>query len=144
MQSLVLPLLIVGGQMLLGTSGVATSTCGRIPNVLASVAFGLAAYSLSMSAFQTLNTEGHALWLLYTFPCSIEDVLKDKAKLWGVLTLAYPLVLFAIGASLTPALDWKFLGAMLTALLGIPIYAFIAVALGVFGSNPLEQHRTRR
>ena len=38
-----------------------------------------------------------------------------------------------------PALDWKFLGAMLTALLGIPIYAFIAVALGVFGSNPLEQ-----
>ena len=52
--------------------------------MLASVAFGLAAYSLSMSAFQTLNTEGHALWLLYTFPRSIEDVLKDKAKLWGV------------------------------------------------------------
>ena len=40
---------------------------------------------------------------------------------------------------MAPALDWKFLGAMLTALLGIPIYAFIAVALGVFGSNPLEQ-----
>ena len=90
-QSLVLPLLIVGGQVLLGTSGVA-STMWTNPNVLASVAFGLAAYSLSMSAFQTLNTEGHALWLLYTFPCSIEDVLKDKAKLWGVLTLAYPLV----------------------------------------------------
>jgi hypothetical protein len=139
-QSLVLPLLIVGAQVLLGSSSMAADMWVN-PNVLASVAFGLAAYSLSMSAFQTLNTEGHALWLLYTFPCSIESVLKDKAKLWGVMTLAYPLALFAIGAALVPSLDWKFFGAMLTALLGIPIYAFIAVALGVFGSNPLEQQQ---
>ena len=142
-QSLVLPLLIVGGQLLLGTSGVA-STMWTNPQILAAVAFGLAAYSLSMSAFQTLNSEGHALWLLYTFPCSIEDVLRDKAKLWGVLTLAYPLALFAIGAAVSPSLDFKFLGAMLTALLGIPIYAFIAVALGVFGSNPLEQQPNQK
>jgi membrane protease YdiL (CAAX protease family) len=142
-QSLVLPLLIVGGQLLLGSSGVAT-TMWRDPNVLASVAFGLAAYSLSMSAFQTLNTEGHALWLLYTFPRSIEDVLKDKAKLWGVITLAYPIVLFGVGAATALALDWKFLGAMLTAFLGIPIYAFIAVALGVYGSNPLEQQQNQK
>jgi ABC-2 type transport system permease protein len=142
-QSLVLPLLIVGGQLLLGNSSVATEMWTN-PNVLASVAFGLASYSLSMSAFQTLNTEGHALWLLYTFPRSIDEVLKDKAKLWGVLTLAYPLTLFAIGAFMMPALDWKFLGAMVTALLGIPIYAFIAVALGVFGSNPLEQHQAQK
>jgi ABC-2 type transport system permease protein len=142
-QSLVLPLLIVAGQILLGSSGVATSMW-EDPNVLASVAFGLASYSLSMSAFQTLNTEGHALWLLYTFPLSIEEVLKDKAKLWGVITLAYPIAMFAVGAVLTPALDWKFLGAMLTAFLGIPIYAFIAVALGVFGSNPLEQQQNHK
>ena len=142
-QSLVLPLLIVGGQLLLGRSGVATSMW-HDPNVLASVAFGLAAYSLSMSAFQTINTEGHALWLLYTFPVSIEHVLKDKAKLWGVLTLAYPTVLFAIGMFVAPTLEWKFLGAMLTACLGIPIYAFIAVAIGVYGSNPLEQHQSHK
>jgi membrane protease YdiL (CAAX protease family) len=142
-QSLVVPLLIVGGQILIGTSGVA-SDMWRNPNVLASVAFGLAAYSLSMSAFQTLNAEGHALWLLYTFPRSIEGVLTDKAKLWGALSLAYPLALFSIGAFTIPEIDWKFLGAMLTAFLGIPIYAFIAVALGVFGSNPLEQHQAHR
>jgi ABC-2 type transport system permease protein len=142
-QSLVLPLLIVGAQVLLGTSSVASDMWTN-PNVLASVAFGLAAYSISMSAFQTLNTEGHALWLLYTFPRSIEDVLKDKAKLWGVLTLTYPLVLFGIGAVLAPDIGWKFIGAMLTALLGIPIYAFIAVALGVFGSNPLEQQQSQK
>jgi membrane protease YdiL (CAAX protease family) len=142
-QSLVVPLLIVGGQILLGSSGVATSMW-KDPNVLASVAFGLAAYSLSMSAFQTLNTEGHALWLLYTFPRSIEDVLKDKAKLWGVITLAYPAVMFSVGAVLAPTLEWKFLGAVLTAFLGIPIYAFIAVALGVFGSNPLEQQQNHK
>jgi ABC-2 type transport system permease protein len=33
---------------------------------------------------------------------------------------------------------------MITALLGIPIYAFVAVALGVFGSNPLEQHQHQK
>jgi ABC-2 type transport system permease protein len=142
-QSLVLPLLIVGAQVMLGSSSMANDMWTN-PNVLASVAFGLAAYSMSMSAFQTLNTEGHALWLLYTFPVSIEEVLRDKAKLWGVLTLAYPLVLFTIGAFLAPSLDWKFLGAMLTALLGIPIYSFIAVALGVFGSNPLEQQQNQK
>lgn len=142
-QSLVLPLLIVGGQLLLGRSGVATNMW-HDANVLASVAFGLAAYSLSMSAFQTLNNEGHALWLLYTFPVSIEDVLKDKAKLWGVITLAYPTVLFAIGIYMAPVLEWKFLAAMLTAYLGIPIYAFIAVALGVYGSNPLEQQQNQK
>lgn len=139
-QSLVLPLLILGGQLLLGGSGFETSMW-RNPDVLASVAFGLAAYTLSMSAFQTLNAEGHALWLLYTFPRSLDDVLKDKAKLWGGLSLAYPLVLFGIGLFTVPALDWKFFGNLFTALLGIPIYAFIAVALGVFGSNPLEQHQ---
>jgi membrane protease YdiL (CAAX protease family) len=142
-QSLVLPLLIVGGQLLLGHSGVATSMW-HDPNVLASVAFGLAAYSLSMSAFQTLNNEGHALWLLYTFPVSIEAVLKDKAKLWGVITLAYPAALFAVGIYMAPVVEWKFLGAMLTACLGIPIYAFIAVALGVYGSNPLEQQQNQK
>jgi ABC-2 type transport system permease protein len=142
-QSLVLPLLLVGGQVLLGSSGVATSMW-HDANVLGSVAFGLAAYSLSMSAFQTLNTEGQALWLLFTFPLSIEGVLKDKAKLWGVITLAYPLALFGVGAVVSPGLGWDFLGAILTVLLGIPIYAFIAVALGVYGSNPLEQQQNQK
>lgn len=142
-QSLVVPLLIVGAQVLLGSSSLSTDMWVK-PNVLASVAFGLAAYSLSMSAFQTLNSEGHTLWMLYTFPRSIEDILKDKAKLWAVLTLTYPLALFGIGAVLAPTLDWTFAGAMITALLGIPIYAFIAVALGVFGSNPLEQQQNQK
>jgi ABC-2 type transport system permease protein len=142
-QSAVVPLLIVGGQLVLGTSGVATSMWTN-PDVLASVAFGLAAYSLSMSAFQTLNTEGHALWLLYTLPCSIEHVLRDKARLWAVLTLVYPVVLFGIGMFTMPVLEWKFFAAMATALIGIPIYAHVAVALGVFGSNPLEQHQAQK
>jgi len=142
-QCLVIPLLIVGGQLLLGSSGVAT-TMWHEPNVLASVAFGLAAYSLSMSAFQTLNTEGHALWLLYTFPRPIEAVLKDKAKLWSVLTLAYPLAMFCAGLFLMPQVGWKFATAAVTAFLGIPIYSFIAVALGVFGSNPLEQQQNQK
>ena len=142
-QCLVIPLLIVGGQLLLGSSGAAT-TMWHDPNVLASVAFGLAAYSLSMSAFQTLNNEGQALWLLYTFPRQIEAVLMDKAKLWGVVTLVYPLALFCAGLVVMSQTGWKFVTAAVTAFLGIPIYSFIAVALGVFGSNPLEQQQNQK
>ena len=54
--------------------------------------------------------------------------------------------MFAFGAVVAPAsISWKFsAGAVLTAFLGIPIYAFIAVALGIFGSNPLEQHQHQK
>jgi membrane protease YdiL (CAAX protease family) len=90
------------------------------------------------SAFQTLNTEGNALWILYSVPQALESVLRQKAILWGVVCLAYPSAIFAFALALgRPPLD--VLGLAVVALAGVPIFAVIATALGVFGSDPLAQ-----
>jgi membrane protease YdiL (CAAX protease family) len=96
-----------------------------------------------LSAFQTLNNEGQSLWMLYTLPRSIEDVLHDKLRMWMVLSLVYPALIGAFALA-QGAPSWQ--GVLLAAAVGIavPIFARIAVALGVFACDPLEQDvRTR-
>jgi ABC-2 type transport system permease protein len=137
-QCLVLPVVAIGAQIIMSQQGPLDALWSNSA-VLASVAFGLAMYSLSMSGFQTLNSEGQALWMLFTMPRSIDSVLKEKAQLWGVLSLVYPIVMFAVGIVMLPVMDARFVTCALTALVGVPIFAFIAVSLGVFGCDPLAQ-----
>lgn len=96
---------------------------------------------MMLSAFQNLNNEGGALWLLYTFPHSVADVLKQKAQLWAVLALIYPAMVLLTGLFLLPTLGWQYLGLSALALAGVVVYAVIAVALAVFASNPLAQEQ---
>jgi len=144
-QTLLLPVVIIGGQFLMnsGFSALAGLWSGP-PALVASAAFGVASYMLMLSAFQTLNTEGGALWLLYTFPRGIGSVLREKAQLWAVLALAYPLMLLLPGLLLRQDVGWVYLGHSLLALAGVPIYAVIAVALAVFASDPLAQEQRTR
>jgi membrane protease YdiL (CAAX protease family) len=135
-QTLLLPVVIVGSQAMLNGTLKDLSELGTHHAVLAAIAFGIGTYVLMLSAFQTLNNEGQVLWLLYTFPRSVETVLKEKAQLWGVLALLYPLAVFAIGIHYTPRLDWQLALLVATVIIGIPIYAVIAVALGVFACDP--------
>jgi len=143
-QTLFMPALIVAPQIVLNVHA------GEIPAFLnsapaiASIAFGIAAYALLFSAMQTLNAEGGALWLLYSFPRSIESVLREKAALWAGLALIYPLVVIGIGAWYTQDSAMHVVGHASMALLGVPIFAVIAVALGVFGSDPLAAEPSKR
>ena len=143
-QTLLMPLLILGGQALF--TGLARDLHALLDNpvLLASTGFFLGTYVLLMSAFQTLNKEGGALWLLYTFPVCIEQALRQKALLWAVLALLYPLTLFGAALAWLPAWSWQTAGLMLLALAGIPLYATIAVALGVFASDPLATETTAK
>lgn len=77
--------------------------------------------------------------MLFTVPCSIESVLREKARLWAVLALAYPLAVFIIAVIVRRHVDLELGGFAAIVLLGVPIYAAIAVALGVFGCDPLAQ-----
>ncbi|MEO7494162.1 MAG: type II CAAX endopeptidase family protein [Massilia sp.] len=143
-QSLLLPLVMVGSQFMINAKAGALSGLAASPTALAATAFGLGSYMLMLSAFQTINNEGHALWLLFTFPRALDDMLKEKARLWAVLALVYPLAVFGAGYALAPAQPWATLGLMAIVVVGIPVYATIAVALGVFASDPLAQDvRTR-
>jgi hypothetical protein len=135
-QTLVLPLVIVFSQLIFNGKLDSLAELGQHHAATAAIAFSIGAYVLMLSAFQTLNNEGQVLWLLYTMPQSLNDILKQKARLWAVLGLLYPLAVFAIGAYYSTAYEWSTLIPLLTALVGIPIYSILAVALGVFACNP--------
>ncbi|HEY8907887.1 MAG TPA: CPBP family intramembrane glutamate endopeptidase, partial [Rhodoferax sp.] len=94
-QTLLLPVVVMGGQFAANDGIGSLTRIWSSPAFAASAAFGVASYMLMLSAFQTINTEGAALWLLYTFPRSISGVLKEKAQLWAVLALVYPPADFA-------------------------------------------------
>jgi membrane protease YdiL (CAAX protease family) len=136
-QTLLLPLLILGGQAVFSGQARDLHALLSNPALLASTGFFLGTYVLMMSAFQTINKEGSALWLLYTFPVSVDQALRQKAQLWAALALLYPLILFGAALAWQDAWRWDMTGLMLLALAGIPLYSMIAVALGVFASDPL-------
>jgi ABC-2 type transport system permease protein len=138
-QSLLIPLIIFGSQLVLNGQVKNMHQFISDPALLSSVAFGLGAYVLMLSAFQTINTEGHALWLLYTYPKSIGSMLAEKAQLWSVLALIYPSAVFAMGLWFGVPADGQLLSQLVLVMAGIPIFATIAVALGVWACDPLAQ-----
>ena len=138
-QSLLIPLIIFGSQLVLNGQVKNMNQFISDPALLSSVAFGLGAYVLMLSAFQTINTEGHALWLLYTYPKSIGSMLAEKAQLWSVLALIYPLAVFAMGLWFGVPANGRLLSQLVLVMAGIPIFATIAVALGVWACDPLAQ-----
>jgi ABC-2 type transport system permease protein len=143
-QALVLPALLVVMQLLLNAG---TGALGEIlgnTSHLAALAFGVAAYTLAFSTTQTINGEGHALWILYCVPHSLESVLAQKAKLWAAVAAIYPVLIFAIALATTRDISVEFVTTALIVLTGVPILAVIGTAIGVFACDPLEQDVQRR
>jgi ABC-2 type transport system permease protein len=143
-QTLVLPALIVGVQIFLNSGANVFVGAVEHPAHLSAIAFGLAAYTLMFSAFQTLNAEGQALWILYCVPQPLESILRQKAILWATAATLYPLVIFAIAVAMAGDISLQFVGSAAIVLIGVPIFAVIATALGVFGCDPLAQEVQRR
>ncbi|MGQ0552885.1 MAG: lysostaphin resistance A-like protein [Planctomycetota bacterium] len=141
-QTLVLPTIILGAQFLFNP-GLATSFGDDLSH-LGALAFGFGAYTLMFSAFQTLNAEGSALWILWSMPVSLEQVLREKARLWGRVALILPLALMAAGLALRDEVPLRALWVTTIVLAGIPICAVLATCLGIFGCDPLEQDVRRR
>jgi len=138
-QSLLIPLIIFGSQLVLNGQVENLGQFIRSPALMSSVAFGLGAYVLMLSAFQTINTEGHALWMLYTYPRPIGSMLAEKAQLWSALALIYPLAVFGVGLWFGVPANKHFFSQLVLVIAGIPIFAAIAVALGVWACDPLAQ-----
>ncbi|CAN7551329.1 CPBP family intramembrane metalloprotease [Pseudoduganella sp. LjRoot289] len=143
-QSLLIPVVLIVSQLLVSGQLSSVTLLGQNQQLMAAIGFGIGSYVLLLSAFQAINTEGHALWMLYTFPRPIGSLLKEKAQLWGVLAALYPLLVFAIGLYYTPDFNWRLLAYAAIVMAGIPVYALIAVSLGVFASNPQAQDAQSR
>jgi membrane protease YdiL (CAAX protease family) len=143
-QTLLLPILSIGGQIFLNSRGNLFTSVGWDPAHLAAVAFGVSAYVLLFSAFQTLNAEGHALWILYCVPHSLESILRQKALLWSGLSILYPVIIIGCGIVLGGVTSIEVVGLTAIVLIGVPIYAVIATSLGVLGCDPLAPDVRRR
>jgi ABC-2 type transport system permease protein len=143
-QTLLLPVLIVGVQIFLRTRMPGARGGGLTnPAHVAAAAFGISAYAMMFSAFQTLNAEGQALWILCTLPYRLETLLRQKAALWAGVSLIFPAIVLGLffghhGVSL------RAVGLGAIAIVGVPIFAGIATALGVFASDPLAAAVHRR
>jgi len=143
-QTLLLPAVIVGMQIFLNVRSNIFVGAMEHPANLAAIAFLLLAYTLAFSAFQTLNAEGQALWILYCVPHSLESILRQKTQLWAAVAAVYPVTIFAIAIALAGGISLPFIGCAAIVLAGVPIFAVIATALGVFGCDPLAQEVQRR
>jgi membrane protease YdiL (CAAX protease family) len=143
-QTLLLPVMMVGAQLLLNVHADVFATGVQSPSNLAAIAFGLAAYALMFSAFQTLNSEGQALWILFCVPHSLDSILRQKAQVWGAVASLYALAVFGIAVAMARDISWPFVGCAVVVLAGVPIFSVIATALGVFGCDPLEQDVQKR
>jgi membrane protease YdiL (CAAX protease family) len=111
---------------------------------LAAVAFYMAVISLMQPSFRTLASEGAALWVLYSLPHSLDQIVLQKARLWAAVALVYPVVIFAIVIAAGHEVPVQFIVSVPIVLLGVPIFAVIGASLGVFAFDPLAQEEQRR
>jgi len=141
-QTLVVPVLIIGFNVFINPS-MLRSVLADFQHA-ATLAFSLGAYVLLFSGFGVLTAEGPALWLLYTFPQGLDAMLRRKATLWCGFGLAYAAFVLAAAAAVSPQWHASQLVTAGTALAGVMIYAYIAVALGALGTDPFEMESARR
>jgi hypothetical protein len=143
-QTLILPILVIGMQFFFNRSRDLASVFHGGFTQMAAIAFGAASYSLIFSAFQAVNLEGKSLWMLYTFPYRLEDLLRQKVYLWLFVALLYPLVFFGVGLAMTGWPGPRALLLLLIVLVGIVIHAVVAACFGVFASDPLADDPRQR
>jgi membrane protease YdiL (CAAX protease family)/predicted esterase len=141
-QTLVVPLAMAGSQAAI--NGEATLAALASPTHGPAIAFGLGAYVLVFSALQVLGAEGQGLWLLYTVPRRLDDLLLRKAAVWGGIALVYTGAVLAAAAVWQKAISLEFVVAAAMAVVGVFLHAFIAAGIGTLATDPLATDPRRR
>ncbi|MCI0651628.1 MAG: CPBP family intramembrane metalloprotease [Planctomycetes bacterium] len=141
-QLFVVPVLVMGFQVVIRPE-VLEGAASDHRNA-AMFAFGIGAYVLMAGAFSILTVEGRGLWLLYSFPRRLSDLLLEKAALWSTFSALYVVALLAWFAARSHDSRGAFIASAIMALSGILIYAFIAAGLGILGAEPLSTEPRKR
>jgi len=138
-QTLLVPVFVVGMQLLVNPG------LGKAEGVgVVMIAYFVGLYGCLGGCFQILSGEGRALWMLYSLPTSIADVLRHKTRIWASLSLAFALTallafsLFGAKDPLDLIVDAVFLAV------GVWCVAHIAAGIGVLGANPNADHVPRQ
>jgi len=74
----------------------------------------------------------------------LESILRQKALLWGSACLVYAVAILGGGIALNARLSLEQVQLIGVVLLGVPVFAVIGTALGVFACDPLAQLVQRR
>ncbi len=134
-QTLLVPIFVVGMQLIVNPS------LGKAEGVgVVMIAYFVGLYGCLGGCFQVLSGEGRALWMLYSLPVSIADVLRRKTRIWASLALTFgvvALLAFSFYGARHPVdvlVDLVFLA------IGIWSVAHIAAGIGVLGANPNADH----
>jgi hypothetical protein len=141
-QTLVVPLVVLGFQLILNPSLLKNILSDHHHTAVAAYVVG--AYALMNSAFQVLTVEGNTLWLLYTFPRDLHEILIRKTLLWCAFGMLYTVALLVAGLAVAPSLTGAALSGAVTAIVGVGIFAFVVAALGALGTDPLQTEVHRR
>ncbi len=131
-QTLLIPVLVFGAQIAIFSSfpdKILTGTAAML-----SLGFGMAAYSMLFSCFMGLQTEGKSLWIWYTLPDSLENLVWKKSLKWILLANGFFYV-FLCAAILTSRLQvgWSDAPALFAAAAGVPLFGWLATSFGILG-----------
>ncbi|GAB4144809.1 MAG: hypothetical protein Fur0037_12660 [Planctomycetota bacterium] len=140
-QTVVVPVFAIGIQWILNPG--LGDLAGR---GAALVAYGIGSYSLIGGCFQVLSAEGRSLWVLYTLPARVADMLRGKVRIWAATAISFAagaLLLFSFRATSHPdpvrlLSDLFFVGA------GVAAAAHIAAGIGVIGADPTADYVPRQ
>jgi ABC-2 type transport system permease protein len=131
-QTLIVPILIVAMQLLINPGLDKVSGVG-----LPLMAYGVGLYSVIGGCFQVLSGEGKALWMLFSLPVSIAEVLRRKTRIWASVAVAYSVVaLLFLGLQGTDSDPVVLVGNILFVGLGVWCAAHVAAAISVIGCKP--------
>jgi len=125
-QTLVIPLVVSIPQLFNMGRGLAGN--GSDFRYTAMLAYGVASYVVILGGSKALMAEGPALWLIYTFPRKLTDIIFQKALLWCAVGSAYAvavMVLFGRHKS------FRYIDAanVVMVLAGVFIYAILIVGM---------------
>jgi len=140
MQTLLLPVALTLFQ--LGLS-LRVEWLERSVPMLCAFGFGIAAYTYLQSALRTLAIERESLWVLYTFPRPLSELMVVKARLYAGVGLSFAAIFLAVGASAFAHMRWRDLAPLGLLLLGTPAFAFALTALGALSTRRLERDAPR-
>jgi len=114
------------------------------PRHIATAAFAVSAFALTTGACNALATEGSALWMLYTLPERLERLLLQKLWVWLGTAYLFAAGFLALVWERAPELILPSLPYVVFAMVGVYIYAVIALGIGSLGTDPLETEPRRR
>lgn len=138
-QTVVVPVFVLGLQMVLNPSLGEAKGKG-----VAMLAYGIGLYSLIGGCFQVLSAEGRALWMLYTLPVSVSDVVRRKTRIWAALATTFGVGALVVLMARTGQFGARFVLDLATVGVGTWCAAHIAAGISVIGCNPVADQVPRQ